>query len=1253
MSGQSISDKGHWFSLRRRRMQLVIAAAVVLIGLLAATGTGLLTSFGSSNQAYSDLSPSHYAYEHVQRLHGEGILGNVECPSGKFCPADSTDRKTAAVWIIRTIMEDTPPYVSNSRFSDVNAGDWKAKYIEEFGKRGITSGCGDDENGGRKFCPDNNVLRKHMAIFIVRAFDLPPAPDAGFEDVRSGTYFDSINRLAGVGITAGCGDGTNFCPDRVITRAQAAIMLGRALEWRDGPLETETETETEPEPTVSVQAANDPVSSKLLVTADADQDIKGWFYAVIDSHNFSGTNFPASCRSILVRQSQVWLVSGAMLAPVNNDVKKAAIYLDTGYAGRVVCVKATNNGNKTGYSGRLLPGTPPVTEDTRPPLITVKHVPGDSPSLTASANESVTGWAHIGPLNSAACANNLFGRGTRLGSRVALDGRDNGKWYCFRAKDAANNWGFGSRQAPDDAIQDTRNPVITVSFQSSGPSLSARADETVSNWQYIGPYSTQCTRNSFTQGTQLGSNVALDGGDNGKWYCFRAKDAANNWGFGSKQVPADAVDTTKPVLSSAGGRVIRDVLHITLTSNEPVKWSLQHSSNKPSSCSKMSFSNAATDYTTTYGFQARSVANGLRYYCLRGVDSGGQTGYSKWYLVDQKKPIISLAVVENRLEASVEDDSPIHDILYRTFETKHVDCPKVDYSKHSRRFPTGGLDITSDLHDRWICVRAMDDDRNRNKGHAGQLLVFTPSEPEPTSQLQQARFTSPTGYENTRLVSTYYDRLPSSNDIADPIKSHIDDNFVFYVKKQSAPGEHLEFKLATPGKLSAAAVSRTKVQSFAVHSIDYIDVSQRSDCNSNLFDDSTKTSVNGIHMSDSFTRLRSEAAEHSGELPLFTSQYAQYICTKVTLKADDKSRGVSYLFKIFVTEDTVDVPTEAGRYEGASSRHVSDSYAPSVIPLPIGTFIINDVFSYGENRRRYFEHMASRFLLYVEQESTSANNDGVQLNLAVNLPGKFIVDDASDIQRFFMEKTTYFYTGDVNQCDEEVFKSDNPGVTIYRHQEDELGQQLRLGRRGQASQYLCVKVNIKAEIPNTGIGGAPDWLQHRIFSYQIKSSDVQVRSGDINQPSAETSNTVSQTETLETLALIRGEDRVLLAQAQLQVADTVINDTWESVALTEDASCDETAFEDTDAINQGSEVADPQTDTQYCFRAEDSEGATHYIAALVTDDSFSGLDAAGPGTGGPIRGVMLIVVAIASIVGIGLIVVIIIFVSQKRTPKFR
>ena len=407
--------------------------------------------------------------------------------------------------------------------------------------------------------------------------------------------------------------------------------------------------------------------------------------------------------------------------------------------------------------------------------------------------------------------------------------------------------------------------------------------------------------------------------DNGKWYCFRARDAAGNWGFKSRQVPADAVDTTKPVLSFVSYDSNTKVARFKAT--KPVKWSLQHSSQKWTSCSGVSFSNAATALKTAHTFSTGSVAAGtLRYYCLKGVDSGGRVGHSKPYLVDRKKPEVTLSVSNNKLKVTASDDSGIASRNYSivTFVPRGLPCARATYGSN---LSADGLTITASMHNKYACIVVTDQTPDRNETKKQHKLVFTPSEPEPTPQLQPARPTSPAGYEKSRLVSTNYDRLPSSNDIADPIKPHIDDNFVFYVKKQSAPGEHLEFKLATPGKLSAAAVSRTKVQSFAVHSIDYIDVSQRSDCNSNLFDDSTRTSVNGIHMSDSFTRPRSEAAEHSGELPLFTSQYAQYMCTKVTLKADDKSRGVSHLFKIFVTEDTVDVPTE--------SRQIRRRFSPA------------------------------------------------------------------------------------------------------------------------------------------------------------------------------------------------------------------------------------------------------------------------------------------------------------------------------------
>jgi hypothetical protein len=58
-----------------------------------------------------------------------------------------------------------------------------------------------------------------------------PAPAlATFEDVLPGTlYFQFIEALAASGITAGCDDVPNYCPDRAITRAEMAVFLAKAL----------------------------------------------------------------------------------------------------------------------------------------------------------------------------------------------------------------------------------------------------------------------------------------------------------------------------------------------------------------------------------------------------------------------------------------------------------------------------------------------------------------------------------------------------------------------------------------------------------------------------------------------------------------------------------------------------------------------------------------------------------------------------------------------------------------------------------------------------------------------------------------------------------------------------------------------------------------------------------------------------------------------------------------------------------------
>jgi hypothetical protein len=61
----------------------------------------------------------------------------------------------------------TPPSATGL-FWDVPTTYWAANWIEQLSAEGITSGC-----GGGNYCPDNNVSRAEMAVFLVRTFNLP------------------------------------------------------------------------------------------------------------------------------------------------------------------------------------------------------------------------------------------------------------------------------------------------------------------------------------------------------------------------------------------------------------------------------------------------------------------------------------------------------------------------------------------------------------------------------------------------------------------------------------------------------------------------------------------------------------------------------------------------------------------------------------------------------------------------------------------------------------------------------------------------------------------------------------------------------------------------------------------------------------------------------------------------------------------------------------------------------------------------
>jgi hypothetical protein len=71
-----------------------------------------------------------------------------------------------------------------------------------------------------------------MASFLTRGLALPiPTDFEPFTDVPDGPHSDAIAALAAAGVTGGCSaDGTRFCPDAPVTRAQMATFLRNALD---------------------------------------------------------------------------------------------------------------------------------------------------------------------------------------------------------------------------------------------------------------------------------------------------------------------------------------------------------------------------------------------------------------------------------------------------------------------------------------------------------------------------------------------------------------------------------------------------------------------------------------------------------------------------------------------------------------------------------------------------------------------------------------------------------------------------------------------------------------------------------------------------------------------------------------------------------------------------------------------------------------------------------------------------------------
>jgi hypothetical protein len=108
----------------------------------------------------------------VEALYAASITGGCATNPLRYCPNGAATRAQMAVFLLRAEHGSgyTPPAPTVQTFADVPLGHPFASWIYGLAAEGITGGCATSPT---RYCPDNQVTRAQMAVFLVRTFNLP------------------------------------------------------------------------------------------------------------------------------------------------------------------------------------------------------------------------------------------------------------------------------------------------------------------------------------------------------------------------------------------------------------------------------------------------------------------------------------------------------------------------------------------------------------------------------------------------------------------------------------------------------------------------------------------------------------------------------------------------------------------------------------------------------------------------------------------------------------------------------------------------------------------------------------------------------------------------------------------------------------------------------------------------------------------------------------------------------------------------
>jgi hypothetical protein len=177
--------------------------------------------------------------EVAAQYHNHSTVNHEISPS----PDGNVTRAEMAVFLLRAKYGETyNPPVTTGIFADVPSDlpseiQWMSPWIEQLYREGITTGCAANP---LQYCPQRNVTRAEMAVFLLRAKHgsgyTPRAATGVFADVPWGMPSDAqlmapwIEQFYREGITTGCAaNPLQYCPQRNVTRAEMVVFLARTF----------------------------------------------------------------------------------------------------------------------------------------------------------------------------------------------------------------------------------------------------------------------------------------------------------------------------------------------------------------------------------------------------------------------------------------------------------------------------------------------------------------------------------------------------------------------------------------------------------------------------------------------------------------------------------------------------------------------------------------------------------------------------------------------------------------------------------------------------------------------------------------------------------------------------------------------------------------------------------------------------------------------------------------------------------------